>query len=176
MIQTLAQTTRTAPDCGTETSPAPVSTASPSPIPEGFKAWLPALVVLIAMPLLALATTTYVLIPSMKQAFTPLAALSRQSAADGGTSRPFLAKIPFNASGIRSLALVGSNVSFKNKVAQNKAKLTSLAAVALDGIKSTDLYNPAVLDATRARLRSDFNHALGGSPVQEVYISVWPEK
>jgi len=172
MIQTLAQTTRTAPDYDAEISPAPASTASPAPVTQGPKSWLSTLVVLIALPLLSLATTKYVLLPSMSQALAPTTRYSK----DWGTPHVFMAKIPFNISGFRSLALLGANSSFKHTIDQNKARLTDLAAADLDGLTPSDLYKPGVLDDVRAKLCADFNRALGGKVVKQVFIAVYPDK
>ena len=175
MAHALTETTRTAPHDGAENIQAPAVTKSRAPILAGFIAWLPALFILVGMPLLALATTRYVLLPTMKQVF------AQEDAMGQGTVPLFLAKIPLNASGakgahsgFRSLALVGADSSFKKKVDQNKARLMDLAASDLKGKTISDLDKPGALDAMRAQLMADFNHALGGRVVKEVYIAVWP--
>jgi len=137
-------------------------------------AWLPAFVVLLGMPLLALGTTKYVLLPAMKQVFAQGAAWNGESAAGRGAASLFLAKIPLNVSGFRSLALAGTDSGFKDKIDQNKARLMDLAAGDLRGKTIPDLDKPGELDALRARLLSDLNRALGGPVVKEIYITVWP--
>jgi flagellar basal body-associated protein FliL len=176
MAHALTETPGTAPHGGAETARAPAAKNSRAPILQGFIAWLPALVILVGMPLLALATTKYVLLPTMKQVYA-------QEAAAGQTAAPlFLARIPLNASGatgahsgFRSLALVGADSGFKEKVDQNKARLMDLAASDLRGKTISDLDKPGVLDAMCAQLLADFNHALGGPVVKEIYIAVWPQ-
>ena len=91
-------------------------------------AWLPAIVILLGMPVLALVTTKYALVPSMKRVF------AQEAVATQGNP-VFLVKIPLNASGamgahsgFRSLGLVGADSTLKDKVDQNKAKLMNLAA------------------------------------------------
>jgi hypothetical protein len=165
-----------APNDGAETVQATAVTNSRSPILAGIIAWLPALVILAGMPLLALATTKYVLLPTMKQVF------AQEAAAGQGAAPLFLVKIPLNASGangahsgFRSLALVGADSGFKGKVDQNKARLMALAASDLRGKTISDLDKPGELDAMRAQLLADFNRALGGPVVKELYIAVWPE-
>ncbi len=175
MAHALTQTTRTAPNGGAENALGPnVTYTRPSAL-GGFLAWLPALVVLIGMPLLALATTKYVLLPTMKQIY------AQEAAMDQGSAPCFLARIPLTASGakgahsgFRSLALVGADSGFKGKVAQNKARLMDLAASDLKGKTMSDLDKPGELDALRAQLLADINHALGGPVVKEIYIAVWP--
>jgi flagellar basal body-associated protein FliL len=176
MEHALTETTRTPPNGGAETVQAPAVTNSHAPILAGFLACLPALVILIGMPLLALATTKYVLLPTMKQVYA-------QEAAAGQDAAPsFLVTIPLNASGakgahsgFRSLALVGADSGFKEKADRNKARLMDLAARDLRGKTISDLDKPGALDAMRAQLRVDFNHALGGPVVKEIYIAVWPQ-
>jgi len=127
------------------------------------------------MPLLALVTTKYVLLPTMQQAF------AQEAAAGQSTAPLFLAKLPLNVSGakgahsgFKSLALVGADSSIKEKVDQNRARLMALAACDLRGKTISDLDKPGALDAMRAQLLADFNRALGGPVVKEIYIAVWP--
>ncbi len=177
MTHALTETTRTAPNGGADTVQAPAVTNSRAPILAGIIAWLPALVILAGMPLLALATTKYVLLPTMKQVY------AQEAAASQGAAPLFLEKIPLNASGargthsgFRSLALVGADSGFKGKVDQNKARLMDLAASDLRGKTISDLEDkPGALDAMRAQLLADFNRALGGPVVKDVYIAVWPQ-
>jgi hypothetical protein len=176
MENTLAQITRTAPNGGAETAQGPNVTASRATFRQSLMAWLPALVILAGMPLLALTATRYVMLPSMKQVF------AQQAAADHGAAPLFLAKIPLDASdakgahaGFRSLALLGANSGFKKNVAQNKAKLADVATIDLIGKTISDLDKPGALGALRAQLLADFNRALGGPVVKEVYIAVWPQ-
>jgi flagellar basal body-associated protein FliL len=159
------------------TNRAPAVTVSRATAPEGFiRAWLPAIIVLIGMPLLALAATKYVLLPPMKQAFVERPAWS---------SAPvrFFAKIPLNISGatgahsgIKSVTLIGIDSALKDKVEQNKAALTELAASVLKGKTTADLDQPGALNAARAQLRANFNRVLGEPGVNQVYISEWPQR
>ncbi len=174
MEQALTERTRVAPNYGAETTHASAVTNPPSPLLAGLMAWLPAIVILLGMPVLALVTTKYALVPSMKRVF------AQEAVATQGNP-VFLVKIPLNASGamgahsgFRSLGLVGADSTLKDKVDQNKAKLMNLAASDLSGKKVSDLDKPGELDAVRARLRADFNRALGGPVVQEVFIAVYP--
>jgi len=176
MAHAFTDTTRTPPNGGAETARAPALPNSRAPILGGVIAWLPALVILVGMPLLALVTAKHVLLPTMKQVF------AQEAAADQGATPLFLVKIPLNASGakgahsgFRSLALVGADSGFKEKADRNKARLMDLAARDLRGKTISDLDKPGALDAMRAQLRVDFNHALGGPVVKEIYIAVWPQ-
>jgi flagellar basal body-associated protein FliL len=177
MIHALADTTRTAPNGGAETETLQTEdvTVCRAPILQGLIAWLPALVILVGMPLLALATTKYFVLPTMKRVY------SQEAAADQGGAPLFLAKVTLDASvaqgahsGFRSVALIGADSGFKEKVNQNKNRLMDLAAGDLKGKTLSDLDKPGALEALRAQLLADFNHALGGPFVKEVYIAVWP--
>ncbi|MGP8201176.1 MAG: hypothetical protein ACLQU4_16925 [Limisphaerales bacterium] len=177
MTNTLTDPTRTSPQGGTETAQTPEITDGCAPSLEGFLAWLPALVILIGMPLLALGTSKYVLVPKMKQIY------AQQMAAGQEVAAPLLAKIPLNApdvkganSGFRCLGLICADSASKEKVEHNKARLTTLAANDLKGKTALDLYQPGVLDATRTRLLADIDRALGGPAVKEVYIAVFPPR
>ena len=176
MAQTLTDRTRIAPGYGAETIRTQIATETSGPILAGLLAWLPALVILIGMPVLALVTTKYALVPSVKRAF------AQEAAAGRGTDPMILAKIPLSLSGaknvhagFRSLGLVGSDSAFKSKIEQNKAKLTQVAAADLQGKTVSDLDKPGVLEALRTQLLTDLNHSLGGPAVKEVYIAVYPQ-
>ncbi|MGD0812418.1 MAG: hypothetical protein ABSA83_02340 [Verrucomicrobiota bacterium] len=176
MTNTLTDPTRTPPQGRTETAPTAEITNCQAPSLEGFLAWLPALVILIGMPLLALGTSKYVLVPKMKQIYA-------QEMAAGQEAAPLLAKIPLNipgvkgmSSGFRSLGLICADNACKEKVEQNKARITTLACNDLKGKTASDLCQAGVLDATRGLLLADIDRALGGPVVKEVYIAVWPPR
>jgi flagellar basal body-associated protein FliL len=141
---------------------------------QGILAWLPALVILVGMPMLALMTAKYVVLPSFKQAYQQEAAMSR-------TQPVFFAKLSLSASnpqlahkGFRSLALIGSDGAFQDRIDQNQTALGKIAAQDLQGKTAVDLYNPGELDAKRTQLLKDFNTYLGRGTVKEVYIAIWP--
>jgi hypothetical protein len=172
MTNTLTDPTINPPQGGTETVQTAEITNGHAPSQEGFLAWLPALVILVGMPLLALGTSKYVLVPKMKQIYAQEMAAGRADAA------PVLAIIPFSvpdvkgaSSGFRSLGLICADNASKLK-----ARLTTLAANELKGKTALDLYEPGVLDATRARLLAEIDRTLGGPAVKEVYIAVFPPR
>src|ERR1035441_663423 len=124
MAQALAERSKTAPNYRAETIHAAAVTNPPSPILAGLIAWLPAIVILLGMPVLALVTTKYALVPSMKRAF------AQEAVAGQNGEHLFLVKIPLNASGakgahsgFRSLGLVGADNTINDKVGQNKAEI-----------------------------------------------------
>jgi hypothetical protein len=179
MAQALSDTTKAPSTAGAEIPNASAVTTARPAVLQGFLAWLPAVVILVGMPLLALAATKYVVLPTVKQVYAQEALVTGASGAgqDGGTL--YMERISLTAkgahSGLRSLALIGGDSGFKAKIGQNKAILTTLAASDLRGKTVSDLEKPGVLDATRAQLVADFNQALGGPVVKEIYIAVWPQ-
>lgn len=150
------------------------------PVPEGFRTWLPALVILFGMPLMALLISKYAFVPPMKRAFANSATLSGKiSTTDAGglcyTRLPLSGSAP-KGGGFRSLALLGADDSFKTVIDQNEARLARIAARDLKGLTPADLDKPGALDAKRAELLADLNHALGSPVVQELYLAEWPRR
>jgi hypothetical protein len=123
------------------------------PVLSSLLAWLPALFILVGLPVLALFTTKYVVLPSVRQAY------AQEAAAAADIAAPILAQIPVsvapvpgNHHGFRSIALVAANNDdFQKLVSQNKSRLTAVAAKDLSGKSVTDLDKPGVLEATRAQ-------------------------
>ena len=66
---------------GSAENPAP--DATPAPAGGGFKAWLPLVVTIVAMPALAYAMTAFVLVPKMKKAIGAPAAVESGGSAEG---------------------------------------------------------------------------------------------
>jgi hypothetical protein len=178
MAQAISNPTATMPGCGVEThTPAVENSRKPA---QSFIVWLPALFILIGMPILALITTKYCMLPWMKRVYTEQGAANAGYVGSQDKGTVYFARLPFDSgvkgahTGITSVALVGRDNAFKDKVDQNKAKLTELTAVVLKGKTVSDLDKPGALDATRAKLLTAFNRALGEPVVQEVYISEGP--
>lgn len=142
---------------------------------EGVLAWLPALVILIGMPLLALVAVKHVLIPTLRETYSQEAAMNAEYSAAQETP-VVLARIPLKIANttFRSVGLVGSDASFTAKIDQNKAMLTSVALSDLKGKTASDLDKPGALDRLRVKMTADFNRVLGEPVVKEVYIAVAP--
>ncbi len=160
----------------------------------GFKPWLPLAVAVVAMPVLAFATTRFVLLPKLQRALTlpagaPAPEPATESASAGAESgKPGvpgkikvtvpLSKMLVNVAGtmgtrylMTSVTLVGKDADFKNKVEENKDQLMDLATGALSSKTISDLEKPGARNVIRAELMTVFNNALGGSAVQEIYIT-----
>jgi flagellar FliL protein len=179
---------------GSEGGDAPeVSVAAPKS-GGGLKSWLPLIITIITMPLLAFATTRFVLLPRMVRALgaanaaaaVPDAATpATASAATGEPGKPATSKVtvPMNkllvnvagTMGTRylmtSVTLVGNTVDFKDKIENNKDQLMDLATGALSSKTIADLEKPGARNVIRSELMTVLNNALGGPVIQEIYIT-----
>lgn len=163
-------------------APAPAAAAGPSPL----AAWLPLIVTIIAMPLLAFATTKFVLIPQMKQSLGKAGDAAPSTEKKDGTTDTDsktkvlvpLSKILVNVAGtmgtrylMASVTLVGSDESFRTQVEQNKDQLLDLATGTLCTKTISDLEKPGARNVIRSELMTVFNNALGGPVIKEIYIT-----
>jgi flagellar basal body-associated protein FliL len=166
------------------TAPAPKTAAN-----GGIRVWLPLLATVLAMPVLAYATTQFILLPKIKQAMAPSAGAADSSAAskdkEGAAATnskdkclaPF-PKITVNVAGsmmtrylVMSMTLVGTGPEFKDRIAKNQAQLQDLAIGTLMTKTITDLEKPDSRNIIRSELLTVFNNALGGPVIQEIYIT-----
>jgi flagellar FliL protein len=168
--------------------------ASASRASGGFKQWLPLVVAVVAMPLLAFATTRFVLLPKLQHALALPAGASTSDAAESSASATAdsgksgapgklkvtvpMSKMLVNVAGtmgtrylMTSVTLVGNKPDFKDKIEENKDQLMDLATGALSSKTISDLEKPGARNVIRAELMTVFNNALGGSVVQEIYIT-----
>jgi len=179
-----------APDNG---KPAETKATPPAASGAGFKAWLPLAVAVVAMPALAYATTQFVLLPKLQRALTQgKPAMAPESPAEPGAAAKngdaaapdklkvtvSMNKMLVNVAGtmgtrylMTSVTLVGSTPDFKSKIDDNKDQLMDLATGTLSGKTISDLEKPGARNVIRAELMTVFNNALGGSLVQEIYIT-----
>lgn len=161
----------------------------------GLKPWLPLVVALVTMPALAFATTRFILLPKLQHALSqPAVGSAAQSASETSASSGAeasktagsgktkimvpLSKMLVNVSGtmgtrylMTSVTLVGNTSDFKTKIEDNKDQLMDLATGALSSKTISDLEKPGARNVIRAELMTVFNNALGGSAVQEIYIT-----
>jgi flagellar FliL protein len=177
---------RTAP--AEESGPAPAA-AKPQ---ASSKAWLPLLVTVVAMPVLAFAMTKFVLVPQMKHALAlpdapKAAAASPKAGSEAGSKEPegkFKVTVPLgskilvNVAGtmgtrylMTSITLAGTDPDMKTKIDQNKDQLMDLATSTLCTKTIADLEKPGARNVIRAELMTVFNNALGGPLIKEIYIT-----
>jgi flagellar FliL protein len=178
-----------------ETSPAPDDAAVANPAaaanaaggaPGGFKAWLPVIVMVVLMPALAYAMTTFVLIPKLQKG---LGASGGVAVADTGGAKPKkeapgaktesvpMNKLLVNVAGtmgarylLVSLSVVGSGTDFKAQMDAHDAQLRDMAQSALSTKTLADLEKPGIRNMIRNELLTGFNNILGDGTVQEIYF------
>lgn len=180
---------------GAEGGDAPEASVAAPKSGGGLKSWLPLIVTIITMPLLAFAITKFVLLPKMIHALgtaassgaapEAAAAPASTSAASGDSGKPATTKVtvPMNkllvnvagTMGTRylmtSVTLVGNTADFKDKIENNKDQLMDLATGALSSKTIADLEKPGARNVIRSELMTVLNNALGGPVIQEIYIT-----
>ena len=168
-------------------APAENAAANAPAAAGGIKAWLPLIVTIVAMPVLAFATARYVILPKLQNAGGHSAEASGSKSEHGaegekkGAKSKFtvpLSKMLVNISGtmgtrylLTSVTLVGNSADLKVKVEENKDQLMDLATGTLSTKTISDLEKPGARNVIRAELMSVLNTALGGSLIQEIYIT-----
>jgi flagellar FliL protein len=171
-----------------EETAAAESPAAPAMPASSFKVWLPLIITVVIMPVLAFATTRFVLVPQMRKAlFRPLEAAAEPAGTNAagaagleGTVKQTvqLQKILVNVSGtmgtrylMTSVTLVSMDPNLKDKIEQNKDQLLDLATGTLSTKTISDLEKPGARNVIRAELLEVFNNALGGPVIKEIYIT-----
>jgi flagellar FliL protein len=149
------------------------------------KAWLPLVVSIVLMPVLAFGMTKFVIVPQLKNS------LGIKETVDKGSGekakKPGEGKkmnVPFNkllvniagTMGQRyllvslSLASTGGE-EFKSKLTENEAPLRDMAMGILSTKTLADLEKPGARNLIRTELINGFNNILGDNSVSEVYIT-----
>ena len=148
----------------------------------GLKAWLPLLVTIVLMPVLAYGITQYVLVPQLQKSLGLTAAkavdgkVKKDNPKDKPVSLP-MNKLLVNVAGsmgarylLVSLSVVGSGEDFKAKLDEHDAQLRDMACSVLGSKSLSDLEKPGERNLIRNELISGFNNILGDSTVQEIYF------
>jgi len=166
-------------------APASTEAAAPAPAASGFKTWLPLIVTALVMPLIAFAMTQFVLVPQLKKSLglsaasaIPVKAKESKQAADAKRESVPMSKLLVNVAGtmgarylLVSLAVAGSDADFKTKVAARDPQMRDFACGVLATKTIADLEKPGARNVIRSELISGFNNILGGSLVQEIYLT-----
>lgn len=152
----------------------------------GFKAWLPLIITVTVMPLLAFAMTQFYMVPQLKKSLgapvaaratdAPAAEPSKENAAAGESV--VMNKLLVNVAGTMasrflqvSLSVSGSDANFKAKMEKLDPRLRDLATQVLRTKTLADLEKPDACNLIRAELIAGFNRILGGAMVQEIYFT-----
>ncbi len=158
--------------------------------PGGLKSWLPLLLNIVLMPVIAYVMTVFVLLPKMNsggltahaKSAAPEAGAAEHSAGGkpGGSkiSVPLSAKVLVNVSGtagtrylLASLTLVGTSADLKESIDKSDAQLRDVASSVLGTKTIADLDKPGSRNLIRTELISAFNGVLGESRVKEIYFT-----
>lgn len=169
--------------------PAAEKAAAPAPAAAGgggMKAWLPLILNLVLMPLLAYGTVTFLILPKMKAGAPAAHGEAAKGEATGGSKEgggkqkypaPLSAKVIVNVAGtmgtrflLANLTLVGTNEKLKELVEKNDAELRDAAASALSVKTISDLEKPGARNLIRTELTSVFNNILGEGAVTDIYL------
>jgi flagellar basal body-associated protein FliL len=176
---------RTAPPAETAAAPAKEEAAEqPLPVNGGFKAWLPLVVTVIVMPMLAYAMTTYVLLPKLQHGLglntTPVHAKEGggTTSSSGKKESVTMSKLLVNVAGtmgqrylLVSLTAVGNEDGFKDKITQYEPQLRDMACGVLAAKNLSDLEKPGARNLIRTELMAGFNNILGSDAVKEIYLT-----
>lgn len=157
----------------------------------GFAAWLPLIITILVMPVLAWATTTFLIVPKLQKGLglTPAAAAAKEApaagghgkeegAASGATEMVTMNKLLVNVSGtlgsrylLTSFTVAGNGADFKAKMEKQDAQLRDLACGILSTKTINDLEKPTIRNLIRGEIISGFNNLLGGETVKELYLT-----
>jgi flagellar protein FliL len=163
---------------------APAGQTNPHQRPAGgLGAWLPLIITVLAMPILAYGTTTFFLVPKVVRALEATSsvtsgAVPTSSAQSKDRQTAALNKMVVNVAGtmgtrflLSSVTLVGTSPDFKARVEQHRDQLLDLATSALGNKTIADLEKPGARNQLRTELLSIINSAFGGGFVDEIYIT-----
>lgn len=163
---------------------------NPAASSGGFKAWLPLIVMVVLMPALAYAMTTFVIVPKLQKGLGGSSATSTASASGSEPSAKSEKKGPaakkesvamnkllVNVAGtggarylLVSLSVVGSGANFKEAMDSHDAQLRDMAQGALRTKTIADLEKPTAQNMIRNELITGFNNILGDGSVEEIYF------
>ncbi len=174
-------------------SPAPESAAKEpaisAPVGNRMAAWMPLIVCLVAMPLLAYATTTFILVPKWERAMgrapvetaKPSTKAAKKTSAESLAARQTmvpLKKVLVNVAGtqgtrylLANITVVGTSDDFRPVINEHLDQLVDLAAGLLAGKTINDLEKPGARNEIRTELLTAFNRALADSPIQELFFT-----
>lgn len=149
------------------------------------KGWLPLILSMVLMPVLAFGMTKFVIVPELQQSLgikpsadSATGAKPKTSADAKKISVP-LNKLLVNIAGtmgsrylLVSVTVVGTGgEAFKTKMQENDAELRDMAMGALATKTLADLEKPGARNLIRTELINGFNNILGDNSVQEIYIT-----
>ena len=161
---------------------------------KAWQAWLPLGVALLAMPALAYAITTFILVPRMQKALRAPATAPAETGKEGlpdaantGKEGPSpsgaghtvtLNKLLVNVAGtmgsrylLSSITLLGDAADFPARVTVHEPQLRDMASGILNTKTIADLEKPGARNLIRGELLAGFNTIMGTSAVHEIYFT-----
>jgi len=163
------------------------SPAAPAPTPGGgFKAWLPLIVTILLMPVLAFGVAQFVILPQLqkglgiKTARASIATASEPKKEASGEKQEsvLMSKMLVNVAGtmgarylLVSISVAGTGSNFKDKMQEHDAQLRDMACGDLATKTLADLEKPGARNLIRSELINGFNNILGDSLVQDIYFT-----
>jgi len=170
-------------EIGAEAAPTPAAASG------GIKAWLPLIVMIVLMPALAYAMTSFVIVPKLQKGLGGSSATTASAASTESSAKPkkegaaakkesvAMNKLLVNVAGtmgarylLVSLSVVGTGTDFKTKMDEHDAQLRDMAQGALRTKTIADLEKPTAQNLIRNELISGFNNILGDGAVEEIYF------
>lgn len=168
------------PEAATTAAPAATAPAASG----GMKAWLPLIITVVLMPVLAYGMTNFVLLPRLQKGLgiTPVEAAAGPEAkkVDPSAKKESVTinKLLVNVAGtmgqrylLVSLSAVSADPEFKAKMQENEPQLRDMACGALATKTLADLEKAGSRNLIRTELISGFNNILGGPLVQEIFLT-----
>jgi len=166
-------------------APAAEETLTPAPkAGGGFSAWVPLIVTIILMPVIAYAMTNFVLLPQIQKnlgiSSTTSDSGTKSKAENPGAKKITVAmdKLLVNIAGtmgsrylLTSLSVVSTDPGFQQKMTDNDPALRDMVTSALSAKTLTDLEKPDERNLIRTELLAGFNNILGNDEVQEIYLT-----
>jgi flagellar FliL protein len=149
----------------------------------GLKAWLPLIAVVVLMPVLAYAMTTFVLVPQLQKGLGLQPAGAEQSQSSGSKKQGpresvSMNKLLVNVAGtmgarylLVSLTAVSRHPDFRGKMQEHDAQLRDVACGILATKTLADLEKPGARNLVRTELITAFNNVLGEAMVEEIYLT-----
>jgi flagellar FliL protein len=151
----------------------------------GMKAWLPLILTIVIMPVLAFGMAQFVILPQLQKGLGIKGGAAIESTGggkkDGANAKQesvTMSKLLVNVAdtmGARyllvSLSVVGNTADFKQKMMDRDAQLRDMACGALATKTLADLEKPGERNLIRNELITGFNNVLGDSSVQDIYLT-----
>ena len=189
---------KTEPEKPDSAPPPAEKTVSPA-AGAGWKAWLPLLVAVVLMPVLAYAVTNWILLPKLQQGLGLAPAVGQSNAshnkdepsgkvgkdekggkdaASNGREQVAMSKLLVNVAGtlgsrylLTSMVLSGPGPDLKGRIDRHDPQMRHAAMMILGAKTITDIEKPGSRNLICSELITCFNNVLGAGAVQEIFLT-----